>query len=576
MTLTRFEAFIVIGLLLSGALGFAQGGGVETQAVDYNTLIWYLPYAPYGWGEGVPEGTMYTIDDGTWSVAAITYSNYDDAYVTADVGIMDSAYYTVGWWDIWDELYTYDDIDGYAEPVTVNGYPAWEVYTSEWDEYCLLVDIEERFLVYICTNSDWNTLYQFANLIDYDGIAALGDESDDYYTIAPTPTDDYYTIAPTPTDDYYTIAPTPTDDYYTIAPTPSPPDGGGGGLFIAALVLIILFVVARSWRKGGKSAKPKPPAEPQKPKIEPQPKQEPVIKPVSPIQEPDINITSAFGYKGATIIHKIKVENPAAETVGDIKIRLFVPEVFLLKDTEKHIGLLKPGESKTVTFEIRPTGECGDCEVSGRATYYDYASRKTKEVDIPAKSLSIVCPMLKAQKIDKPAWKDTVMHLIQAEESTTEIEIPAETLFTMASRVIEDLNMFMLEPEVTSTAQLYNGVARFYAKGVKELTYAAQIEVVGGTKKSKLILRVWAEKEAALTGFYHGILDEIEKRVQVKGYIDDSIVQQYYQVGTLVKDSVVQRSTIGTEDEAGKKCPRCGRAVSADERYCPECGEKLQ
>jgi hypothetical protein len=558
MTLKKFGTAILIGLLLFGALGLGIGQVTAIEAVDYNTLIWYLPYAPDGWEEGESDGMTFNIDDGTWSVATLGYSNYDDAYVT--VGIMDSAFYTVGWWEIWDELYTYDDAEGYAEPVTVNGYPAWEVYSADWNEYSLFISIDGRFMVNIHTNSDWYTLDEFANSIDYEGIAALGDELDDYYTIEPTP----------------------TDDYYTIEPTPSPSEGGGEGLFIAALVLIILFVVARSWRKGGKSAKPKPPtqpqppAEPPKPKLEPLPKQEPVIEPVSTPHEPDITITSAFGYKGATIIHKIKVGNPASETVGDIKIRVFVPEVFLLKDQEKHIGLLKSGESKTVTFEIRPTGECGDCEVSGRATYYDYASRKTKEVDIPAKSLSIVCPMLKAQKIDKPAWKDTVMRLIQAEESTTEIEIPAETLFTMASRVIEDLNMFMLEPEVTSTAQLFNGVARFFAKGVRELTYAAQIEVVGGTKKSKLILRVWAEKEQALTGFYHGILDEIEKRVQVKGYIDDSLVQQYYQVGTLVKDSVVQRSTIGAEGEAGKKCPRCGNAVSKDERFCPKCGEKLQ
>ncbi len=562
MKLKKFGTAILIGLLLFGALGFGVGQVTATEAVDYDALIWYLPDAPDGWVEEEPDGMTFNIDDGTWSVATLGYSNYDDDLVFVTVGIMDSAYYTVGWWEMWDELYAYDDVGGYAEPVTVNGYPAWEVYSADWNEYSLFISIDGRFMVNIHTDSDWYTLDEFANAIDYEGIAELGEEVPTY-------------ISPDLTEE-------PFEPYYPLEPTPTPPDPGPFLSFIPVIALIIIFIVARSWRKGGRSAKPQPPTQPQppteppKPMPEPLPKPEPVIEPVSTPQEPNITITSAFGYKGATIIHKIKVENHASETVGDIKIRLFVPEVFLLKDQEKQIGLLKSGESKTVTFDIRPTGECGDCEVSGRATYYDYASRKTREVDIPAKSLSIVCPMLKAQKIDKQAWKDTVMRLIQAEESTKEIEIPAETLFTMASRVIEDLNMFLLEPEVTSTAQLFNGVARFFAKGVRELTYAAQIEVVGGTKKSKLILRVWAEKEEALTGFYHGILDEIEKRVQVKGYIDDSLVQQYYQVGTLVKDSVVQRSKIGAEGEAGKKCPRCGNAVSKDERFCPKCGEKLQ
>ena len=121
-----------------------------------------------------------------------------------------------------------------------------------------------------------------------------------------------------------------------------------------------------------------------------------------------------------------------------------------------------------------------------------------------------------------------------------------------------------------------NGVARFYGEGVKELKYAAQIEVVGGAKKSKLILKAWAEREDALTGFYHGILDELEKRVQVKGYIDDNIVQNFYHygdnIGTQVKDSFVQRSNIGADV---KKCPNCSRDVDANEKFCLECGTKL-
>ena len=370
------------------------------------------------------------------------------------------------------------------------------------------------------------------------------------------------------------ITPVPTS---TLTPTPSastPP------LYLIGAVVIAIIIIAgvgiARIGKGGNSGPtiPQPPAEPPKPKTEPTP-QKPTIEPVY-IKEPRIDVTSAFGYKGATILYKIKVNNSTPEPISDIRVSLFVPDVFLLKEKEKSIVMLEPHESNTVTFTIRPTGECGDCNVSGKVNYYDYSTKKRQEVDIHAKSLSIVCPMLKAKQIDKAAWKDTVSRLIKAEESTKEIQIPAETLFNMASRVVDDMNMFSLEPEVTSTPQLFNGVARFYSEGVKELKYAAQIEVVGGAKKSKLILKVWAEKEEALTGFYHGILDEIEKRVQVKGYIEDSIVQQFYhigdRIGSVVKDSVVQRSTIGRV----KNCPSCKRDVSEDEWFCPHCGAELK
>ena len=87
-----------------------------------------------------------------------------------------------------------------------------------------------------------------------------------------------------------------------------------------------------------------------------------------------------------------------------------------------------------------------------------------------------------------------------------------------------------------------------------------------------------AEKEDALTGFYHGVLDEIEKRIHVKEYIDDSIVQQYNihygdKISTQVKDSVVQRSNIGAETK--RKCPDCGKEVGDNEKFCNECGGEI-
>ncbi|MBE0521810.1 MAG: hypothetical protein IBX39_06020 [Candidatus Methanoperedenaceae archaeon] len=267
-----------------------------------------------------------------------------------------------------------------------------------------------------------------------------------------------------------------------------------------------------------------------------------------------VQIKTAFGYKGAAIIYKLKIENNTSDPISDIKVYPYVPDVFLLKEKDKSISLIEPNSSQTVTFEIRPTGECGDCNVSGRVNYYDMASRKRQDIELEPKSLSIVCPMLRGKEINEDEWHDAVGNLVKTEESTREIDMPAESLFTMVSRIVKDMHMYMQKPEITDKQQLFNGVARFYAEGVKGLKYAAQVEVMGGAKKSKLILKVWAEKEDALTGFYHGVLDEIEKRVNVKEYIQDSIVQQYNihygdKIGTQVKDSVVQRSNFGTDEK---------------------------
>ncbi len=43
-------------------------------------------------------------------------------------------------------------------------------------------------------------------------------------------------------------------------------------------------------------------------------------------------------------------------------------------------------------------------------------------------------------------------------------------------------------------------------------------------------------------------------------------------ISTQVRDSVIQRSTIGA---GARKCPDYGREVEANEKFCPECGAKL-
>ncbi|MFA4957827.1 MAG: zinc-ribbon domain-containing protein [Candidatus Methanoperedens sp.] len=299
------------------------------------------------------------------------------------------------------------------------------------------------------------------------------------------------------------------------------------------------------------------------------------LSPKKPEEKGKIEIKSAYEYKGAKIFYKIKVQNSTSEAISDIKVHLFVPDVFLIINKEKAISMLEPKESKTATFEIRPTGECGECFVSGNIEYYDHGAKGRKMLNIDSRSLSVICPVLKRKEIDLKEWEKITDELIKAEENIKELLIPAENLFNITSRAIKDNGMFMLKPEITSTPQLYNGIALFYAEGVTGLRYAAYIEVIGGSRKSRLILKVWAEKDDALTGFYHRILDDIEKRIDVKIFIDDNVVQHIQigdKIGTQVKDSFVQRSNLG---DSKKKCPECGRDVEANEKFCLECGAKL-
>ncbi|MGM0771560.1 MAG: zinc-ribbon domain-containing protein, partial [Halobacteriota archaeon] len=83
----------------------------------------------------------------------------------------------------------------------------------------------------------------------------------------------------------------------------------------------------------------------------------------------------------------------------------------------------------------------------------------------------------------------------------------------------------------------------------------------------------WSEKEEALTGFYHKMLEEIEKRTDIKLFVDMGSMQ--YNIRTTnISDSLIQRSNIGSEAEI-RKCPNCGKQVKDNAKFCEECGERL-
>lgn len=132
-------------------------------------------------------------------MATESYSKTGAEDVTADVVITDYAIYSVGWSAAWQGFYAYESTEGYAKTVKVNGYPAWEVYTKDRNDYALSVGINDRFLVFVSTNSDKDTLYEFADAIDYDGIAALGEGAAS--TAEPTATAEEKETATTPAEE---------------------------------------------------------------------------------------------------------------------------------------------------------------------------------------------------------------------------------------------------------------------------------------------------------------------------------------------------------------------------------------
>ena len=177
-----FASLVIIGVLLLGAMGLsivstttASDATGATQAVNHTKLIVFLPDAPSGWVRKV-EGT--SIVSKGWSVAEGTYnvsSNHDLEGFDAFVGILDYGS-NVSEQEFWDRCPEFTNME--TKTVTVKGFQAREQYDKDTNHYILQVNINNRFVVVIVTNRGKDTLYEFADAIDYKGIVALGRDTE--------------------------------------------------------------------------------------------------------------------------------------------------------------------------------------------------------------------------------------------------------------------------------------------------------------------------------------------------------------------------------------------------------------
>ncbi|QSZ66472.1 hypothetical protein RJ40_02635 [Methanofollis aquaemaris] len=146
----------------------------SVKAVGYQELITYLPAAPSGWTAEEPFGITNQIDEGTWSMATLSYCNDANEETTAELVIYDSAYYAVGGWEFWESKFSYETTDGYLKSGEVQGYPSWESYEKDLQTYAKWVGIDDRFMVYVSIDAGSKAdLDTFVNAIDYKGIASL-------------------------------------------------------------------------------------------------------------------------------------------------------------------------------------------------------------------------------------------------------------------------------------------------------------------------------------------------------------------------------------------------------------------
>ena len=313
----------------------------------------------------------------------------------------------------------------------------------------------------------------------------------------------------------------------------------------------------------------------------------------------EIKIKTAINYERAHVIYKVKIENESETPIAKIIIKpIVLNDVFIMDRQDEEISLLDINNAQTATFKLRPRGECGDVRITGKITYFDMVKRQSIEKEIPSRMVTIICPLLKVKPISEEEWQENISTLIKIEETTEEVPINGRALMDMLSDTIRDLNFYQLKPIITETESLFRGKMKFYSEGQGGLHYALSLEIIGGHNKSKIIIKNYANTEEALTGCYHKILDEIEKRVKIKQYLTENTIHvhgdyiQGEKKDITIKESVIMRSSIGNDNMVSNSVPKSipqnenrniqemkthqDDSISQENQKCSKCGKELK
>ena len=143
------------------------------NTVSGNVLANFLPSAQAGGQADEPFFMNWDIPGEQCQYAA-AMNSYAHGNLDVDVMIYDFNYYSGLYGAMWG--YGYQTDTGYAKSVNIQGYPGWEIATTTGDQDILLwVDSGNGILVWVFVEgkSDTGLLYQYANAINYGGLAGL-------------------------------------------------------------------------------------------------------------------------------------------------------------------------------------------------------------------------------------------------------------------------------------------------------------------------------------------------------------------------------------------------------------------
>lgn len=260
-----------------------------------------------------------------------------------------------------------------------------------------------------------------------------------------------------------------------------------------------------------------PPEEPEEEYIE-APMMEEGLRELPPTRP---RIENSLRFEKNKIIYVVEITNTTSEIMGGVNVMIEPARANIvnIEDNEKSTEMLDPDQSEKFEFEIVPAMKCGKTVLRGVLEYFDFNLKDKVHLRVPNTIVSLVPPDLKGIQIEDDAWRTFISHFENVEVETKPFESPPNNIFREFSAVIQDQNLFMLQPMVIPN--LYRGVARYYGADREGSKYAVEFQLIGNQEQSKFLLRAWGNNPERGLALCCKIIDDFSTvtDIEIKNYI---------------------------------------------------------
>jgi len=230
----------------------------------------------------------------------------------------------------------------------------------------------------------------------------------------------------------------------------------------------------------------------------------------------NFNPEDGFDRHIGSMSYLIKVENTTDYPMGNRRLEFGKrTKLGKFKSIETDKKMLDPGEKASFEAPFKPSYQGGKEEFEFNLNFFDFRYKVDERITLTTEPIKVMVPKFKSLQIDEDEFRLLTSDLYRWIVETETIKIKPDDLFTSLSNRIKSVGFSEANSMVNDS--MYRGIMQMAATDSKGRKWAAQVQVIGDDKESKLLLYTYGERPQFPYNLATKILLKAEHREDIIG-----------------------------------------------------------